>query len=334
MAYTATTQTGAGAILLQEYYDKFFLDRLYPDLYLWQFGEKKRLPANSGKIVYFTRITKFAIGDFTGTGALSANLVEGTAVTPIPLSATRLTATAQGYGAAVGHSDFIIMTSINDVVTDSLQELAKVLALRVEQVIEGTISAGGTIVRASALAANTVTTATPIFATDIIRSCTTLRATDAKTFPDGYFIGRFHPNQIHQLQTASQSTGSWIDVNKYATNDTVGNIYRGEIGKLFGVRAIMSSNVPLVVSDANTSAALTAGALGSGYQAYIFGPGSYGVVELEGGAAATYVKPLGSAGASDPVNQLATVGAKVYFAALDLDLTNRFIRLIGGNILT
>lgn len=29
MAYTATTQTGAGAILLGEYYDKFFLDNLY-----------------------------------------------------------------------------------------------------------------------------------------------------------------------------------------------------------------------------------------------------------------------------------------------------------------
>ena len=302
-----------------------------PELYLYQFGEKKTLPAGQGKVVYFTKYTKLSL---TADAAISASLValtEGTAATPGVISATRLTATAQGYGAAVGLSDFLIMTAINDTVTGALGEVSKVLALRMEQVIEGTLSAQGTIIRGSAVAANAVTTATPIFATDIIRSVTTLRSTDAKTFPDGNFVGRFHPNQIHQLQTDTK-TGGWIDVVKYTSN--VDRAYRGEIGQLYGVRAVMSSNVPLVVSDANNSVALTAGALGSGYMAYIFGPGAYGVVDLEGGSASTYVKQLGSGGTSDPLNQLATVGARVYFAALNIDQTNRFIRLIGGNVLT
>ena len=41
--------------------------------------------------------------------------------------------------------------------------------------------------------------------------------------------------------------------------------------------------------------------------------GAYGVTDWQ--AMETYFKPIGTAGVSDPLNQRATVGAKISFAA-------------------
>lgn len=52
----------------------------------------------------------------------------------------------------------------------------------------------------------------------------------------------------------------------------------------------------------------------------IFGKDAYGVIDLENGAMESIVKPRGSAGADDPLNQRSTVGAKVTgFAAVILN---------------
>jgi hypothetical protein len=48
----------------------------------------------------------------------------------------------------------------------------------------------------------------------------------------------------------------------------------------------------------------------------MFAPDSYYVTEINDMTARTYVKQLGSGGTADPVNQIATVGAKVYFGTL------------------
>ena len=55
----------------------------------------------------------------------------------------------------------------------------------------------------------------------------------------------------------------------------------------------------------------------------VFGADAYGVIDVaEGGALRTIIKPCGSAGAADPLEQRSTVGAKVeaYTAAILNDL--------------
>ena len=307
------------------YYDRFFLDNLYPDLYLWQFGDKRRVPPNSGKVVNFSRYTKL-----THAAAIS----EGTIIGASSLSATRVSATLAGYALAVSHNDFLIMTGISDVVSDSVREVSRGLALKIEGVIRSTVSATGTLIGASAAATVKIGGAGAGYApraSDTIKMVTKLRANDAKTFPDGNFVGIAHPNFFHDLQTLT-SAGNWLDVNKYASGSTVDQIYRGEVGKLYGVRWVESSVMPKLIGSAANSGNTGLSAVGgSGYHAWVFGPGSYGVVELDGGSAKTYIKQLGSAGTADPVNQLATVGAKIYFAAIDMDGTNRMYRIVHGS---
>lgn len=47
----------------------------------------------------------------------------------------------------------------------------------------------------------------------------------------------------------------------------------------------------------------------------LVGKDAYGVTELEAEQAKTYVKPRGSGGTSDPLDQISTVGYKAAFAA-------------------
>jgi N4-gp56 family major capsid protein len=322
MTITSTPQTE----LVAEYYDKFLLDNLYPDLYFYQFGDKKRVPGGMGKVVHWTRYDKIPV-------SRTAALVEGTALYQSGMSASRVSATLAGLGIVVKHSDFIIMTGISDVVTDSIYEASKAMALKMDNVTRGAISAAGSIWGGSHHKGTVVgvTCTTPLIAANVIQVATKLRKANAKTFPDGNFVGIAHPNPIHDLQTDS-TTGAWLDVNKYATNETVGKLYRGEVGKMYGVRFLMSSDIPkLCTAAAATGVNGFSSSGGSGYNTFIFGPGAYGVVELDGGGAKTFVKQLGSAGTSDTLNQIATVGVKVYWAAADLDCTNRLYRVSSGS---
>ena len=54
------------------------------------------------------------------------------------------------------------------------------------------------------------------------------------------------------------------------------------------------------------------------YATMIFGENAYGTTELSGGGLEYIVKPLGSGGTSDPLNQRATVGWKATKAAVRL----------------
>jgi N4-gp56 family major capsid protein len=118
------------------------------------------------------------------------------------------------------------------------------------------------------------------------------------------------------------STGGWIDVNKYASDQTVGQIYRGEVGRIGGVRVVESSNAKQVAG-----APVSANA--SGFLTLVIGPGAFGVVELDGAASNVFVKQVGSAGSSDPLNQKGSVGVKVYFAPVVLEAT-RMVRISSG----
>ena len=314
MAISQTTVT-----LVAEHYDRLLLDNLYPSLKFYQFGDKKRVPAGTGKVAHWTKYIKLA-----AAGAIT----EGTVMGVSDLSATRVSATLGGHGIAVKHSDFLIMTGISDIVTDSVNEVSKSLALKIDTVCRNAICGVGTLQFGSAQTTKVIDT-TPITEVDILDAVVTLDSADAKRFPDGNFVCLAHPRSLKSIK-AQTAGGSWIEVNKYANSQTVGQIYRGEVGMLHGVRFVQTSAIPKLVGTAANSAVTGLSGTTSGYNAFIFGTGAYGVVELAGGAAKTYIKQLGSAGTQDPINQFATVGAKIHFAAVALDATNRLVRIAHG----
>lgn len=319
------TQTTTIAGLMPEYYDRFLLDNLYPDLFLYQLGTKKRLARNFGKVIHFTRYFKGGGSGF----AQPFSVTEGTPIGLSAISATQISATVRAFGSAIGVSDFVVMTAVSDVVKGAVFELSKSMALAIEEDLRTTLSGFGTLLPAKNTAkgsASLIATGSLIDSIDIMRASSELRQGNARTWPDGNYAAIIHPKTAFDLRNDGGASGAWLDTNK-RTAGGVEQIYQGEVGKLYGVRMVESSSAKNFQGGAASLLKTSAGV--SGFLTYVIGPGAFGVVELDGNTASVFVKQVGSAGTADPINQRGSIGVKSYFVGVGLEAA-RMKRISAG----
>lgn len=284
-----TTQTYGNLTAEQKtFYDRTLLSRLLPNLTFLKYGQKRPMPKNEGDTINFRR--------FNSLDVPAASLTEGVTPDGDNLSITAVTATVAQEGNWVRLSDKISMVGIDPVLTESAalmgENAAKTLETRCADVIfKGTSQqfAGGAA-SAAAIAAGKV-----VNSEEIKKAVRTLRNNNAKPLEGGYYIGFCDPSVAYDLQNDSL----WQDISKYNGAE---NIMKGEIGRIHGVRFILTTMCP---TDATTA---TAGTL---HKTLIVGKDAYGVVDVNGASKPEIIiKPTGSAGTEDPLNQRASVGWK------------------------
>jgi N4-gp56 family major capsid protein len=115
---------------------------------------------------------------------------------------------------------------------------------------------------------------------------------------NGDYVGIVSPDTKYDIMSISE----WLAVKEYSTPK---DLYAGELGSLYGVRFVES---PL--------AKVFAGAGSGGIDVHgtlIFGSMAFVKTEIGGESLQNIIKPLGSAGAADPLNQRATSGWKSTF---------------------
>lgn len=284
-----TTQTYGNLTAEQKtFYDRTLLSRLLPNLTFLKYGQKRPMPKNEGDTINFRR--------FNSLDVPAASLTEGVTPDGDNLSITAVTATVAQEGNWVRLSDKISMVGIDPVLTESAalmgENAAKTLETRCADVIfKGTSQqfAGGAA-SAAAIAAGKV-----VNSEEIKKAVRTLRNNNAEPLEGGYYIGFCDPSVAYDLQNDSL----WQDISKYNGAE---NIMKGEIGRIHGVRFILTTMCP---TDATT---VTAGTL---HKTLIVGKDAYGVVDVNGSSKPEIIiKPTGSAGTEDPLNQRASVGWK------------------------
>jgi N4-gp56 family major capsid protein len=284
-----TTQTYGNLTAEQKtFYDRTLLSRLLPNLTFLKYGQKRPMPKNEGGTINFRR--------FNSLDVPAASLTEGVTPDGDNLSITAVTATVAQEGNWVRLSDKISMVGIDPVLTESAalmgENAAKTLETRCADVIfKGTSQqfAGGAA-SAAAIAAGKV-----VNSEEIKKAVRTLRNNNAEPLEGGYYIGFCDPSVAYDLQNDSL----WQDISKYNGAE---NIMKGEIGRIHGVRFILTTMCP---TDATTA---TAGTL---HKTLIVGKDAYGVVDVNGSSKPEIIiKPTGSAGTEDPLNQRASVGWK------------------------
>ena len=284
-----TTQTYGNLTAEQKtFYDRTLLSRLLPNLTFLKYGQKRPMPKNEGDTINFRR--------FNSLDVPAASLTEGVTPDGDNLSITAVTATVAQEGNWVRLSDKISMVGIDPVLTESAalmgENAAKTLETRCADVIfKGTSQqfAGGAA-SAAAIAAGKV-----VNSEEIKKAVRTLRNNNAEPLEGGYYIGFCDPSVAYDLQNDSL----WQDISKYNGAE---NIMKGEIGRIDGVRFILTTMCP---TDATTA---TAGTL---HKTLIVGKDAYGVVDVNGSSKPEIIiKPTGSAGTEDPLNQRASVGWK------------------------
>ena len=362
--------------LNKTFYDRQLLESARTRFVHAKFGQMRPIPRNSGKRVEFRRWNLF-----DANAAMKA-LEEGVTPRGQSLSQSNVEALVSQYGAYVEVSDLLDMTGYDQVITESAELLGEQLGTVVEWVTRDAMNAGNNVQRAGGKTTRAALTADDKLTVDEIRKAVrTLKRAKARPFCEDerkpHFICICSPDATYDLQ----NDALWQDVSKYSNAEA---IYSGEIGRLFGVVFVESTEAKVFrqsvwnkVSEATSSSASfvlknapteaeaaylsrednpirigeasytiagfdpssntvtlketaslaadaivyseDAGALDSEtktamdvHSTLIFGKDAYGVVDVAGsGALQIIIKPHGSAGTQDPLDQRATVGAKV-----------------------
>lgn len=295
----ATTQTYGGLTAEQKtFYNRTLLSRLLPNLVYAKYGQKKSAPKHEGDTMNFRK--------FNSLAAATTPLTEGVTPAGKSLDITAVTAKVAQYGDFVQISDKLDMLGIDPVLTETGEVLGEQAALTLDTVVRDIVAAGTNVQYAGAATSRaTVAKASVLDGTEIKKAVRTLRKANAKPIDGKSFVGIVGPEGEFDLMADPM----WQDVSKYAAST---QIFDGELGKLYGVRFVRTSNTPVFKAAGANSADVHA--------TMIIGKDAYGIVDIEGSSKPEMiVKPHGSAGTADPLNQVATSGWKALFTAKRLE---------------
>jgi N4-gp56 family major capsid protein len=294
-----TTKANVGSGYLQTYLYKKVLENFEPNLYFYKMGEKPSVP-DGYNVVQWAKPSQLTVT------AANAALTEGVTPTSTSFTYAAITASPTQYGLYVEVSDRLLKVNPTNILGNAAKELGSNMARIIDKVIQGEIMAGTNVLYASTATNRAGVSSTMVLsATDIRDAATKLSSTDAPQIGTG-FVAVAHPFVVGDLK-AETATGTWIDSHKYAQPS---EIFRGEIGSLYGVRIVQSSAIDTFTSTTTV------------YPTLVMGEGAYGVSEFS----AVETVYTGPGGSSDPLKQRSSVGVKVDFAARILQ-QNALVRL-------
>jgi len=305
---TAENSNSYSAREVSAFYDRALLERALPALVHTRYAQVRDLPRNSG-----TNVIKFR-----KYGSLTANttaLTEGVTPTGTSFSVTDVTATVLQYGDYVTITDIVQMETYDPILTETAELLGEQAGDSLDQLTRNVVAAGTTIQHAStATSDGTLTAAMVLNRAEVKEAVRTLRSNNAKpvtsmvdpstgynTVPMGRsFIGIVSEDTLYDLDDAI----GWIPVEKYPNKSDVMEDEQGAVGN---VRFILTTNgYQLPTANLNS---------GPVHYTPIFGQNAYGMTRISGESLKNIVKPLGSAGTADPLDQRSTSGWKATFVA-------------------
>jgi len=268
--------------LMQVYYDKLFLSRAKPILVMDQFGQIRRIPPNSGKVIEFT---KYLVLPKNVTP-----LSEGETPAGINLSATTMTATIAEYGDWAKISSLVSLTAKDPNISEKVELFGDQAALSMDSLLATEVATGATIQLAGGKTHLTGIAASDTMTSREIRKAVRRLKVNKALKVDGFFVGVLNPYSEYDFQ----DDPNWKDAQLYA-NAT--RLFDGEIGRWFGVRFVMTTEP---YTEASTVTV---------YSNFIFGRESFGIIPLANvGEPKIYVKTPGDGDTSNPLNRFSTVG--------------------------
>lgn len=290
-----------------EFYDRTLLLRAVAYFVHTKFAQVRDIPRNGG-----TNTIKFR--RYGNLSAATTALTEGVTPAGSSLSVTDITATVAQYGDFITISDVIDYESKDPVLVEAAEILGDQAGDTLDQLTRDVLAAGTVVTYVGQSTRSAITATNLITATEVRKAVRTLKnakarritrminsSTGVATEPvAAAYIGICHPNTTYDLQ---DETG-WVPVEKYASTVPV---MENEVGKIGEVRFIETTN-----------AKVFSGAGSNGLDVYatiIMGTDAYGITRISGEAMKNIIKPLGSAGTADPLEQRATSGWKATFVA-------------------
>lgn len=281
---------------MKTFYDKKLVIEAGPNLVHMQFGQKRPIPKGGGKKIQFSK--------FNSLKKATTPITEGVTPGGSSLKVTSVEAEVKQYGDFVSLSDVLQLTAVDPVLVETTMLIGKQAGLTMDTVVRDILNTGTNVTycpkRSGAGVETPVTMRSGLDNTcqltvKVIQQVVAkLRAQNAPTMADGCYVGIIHPYVAYDLMQDKD----WKDWNQYTSPE---KMYKGEIGKIGGVRFVETSEAKIPENGV--------------FSTLILGQNAYGTTELEGGGLRTIVKQLGSAGSADPLDQRSSVGWKAMLTA-------------------
>lgn len=309
----AGTAGTAGVIqpALQAYYDRNLLDRAIPSDVHGRFGQVRPIATRSGNQIKFRR--------YEALPTALQPLVEGVTPSGSQITTTDVTATLAQYGDYVNVSDMVDLTNQDAVLTEVGMVLGEQAGTTVDQIRRDVLAAGTNVIYTNGSARNTTNTVlTSVALRTAIRFINRQNGKYLKNIIQAdqnvstvgirsAYIGLVHPDTEAQLE----SIPGYIPISEYSDAMKAED---DECGAYRNIRFFRSTNCKVFINAGaavSTDGMISTGAVNNDvYATLIIAANAYGVCPLSGQALQNIIKPIGSAGAADPLNQRATSGWK------------------------
>lgn len=292
------TTTSDLTIEMKTYYEKTLLQTAEPNLVHHQFGEKYSIPKNGGRKIEFRK--------FDDLPKNLTALTEGVTPDGKKMTVKSIEATVSQYGDYVTLTDVLELSAIDNVIVETTRKIGKQGGMTMDTVVRDIVHAGTNVQYAdgSVEGRSNITADNKMTVDCVRRAVRALKNANVDPRDDGYFVSVIHPDVAYDLKRDPD----WEAVKVYDPEDW----YRGEIGRIEGVRFVESTEAPKFVNGGSGSSIDV-------YSTLVLGTGAYGVVDVEGGGMEVIVKQKGSAGTADPLNQRSTIGWKATQTAVILN---------------
>lgn len=284
---------------VRTYFDRLLLTLARPYYIYDMFAQKRTIPLNSGDQMVFRR--------YSTLSAATVPITDGTTPPGDALSVTDFSTQIKWYGNFVVITDQVQFTVQDRVLNESTRVLSLQLGLTIDTLIRNMMVATAS----SILASNGINGGTPteITTIDIKTAVRALRLGNArlmtKPIPGE---NRFATSPVRSSYWGFMDVSIQNDLEACADFLSAANYpnpldaLEAEWGSTNNVRWLLSTN------GYSTTAAIPV------WSNIILGQEAYGVVKLGSKEAEFIVKPLGSSGTNDPLNQRGSVGYKYPFA--------------------
>lgn len=297
---------------VNNFYDRTLLERAVPLFVHQKWAQIRDIPRNSG-----TNTVKFR--RYSNLSAATTPLNEGVTPQGKQLSTTEITATTSIYGDYVTITDKVEMETEDPILTETAEILGDQAGDTLDQLTRDVLVAGTNVQYADTggdgnSSTSDVASDDKIDSTEVKKAVRTLKNNKARRITrmvepstgvasqpiNQAYIGICHPDTTYTLK----SDGSFVSVEKYSSQMTT---MEGEVGKLDEVRFVETPNAKILVDEGNSNQDV--------YPTIILGQNAYGTTRISGESLENIVKPFGSAGTADPLNQRTTSGWKATFVS-------------------
>ena len=352
---------------MKTYYSDYLIDLVEPHLVHDQFAQKKNIPKGKGKTIEFRKYSPLA-------KALTP-LVEGVTPNGNKLSVSTITAEVYQYGDYITLSDILTLTAIDNNIVQATKILGSQAGRTLDTVTREVMAGGTNVLYApdindpdtEVIGRQFITPNNKFTADCAFQAKAILGGMNATEINGDTYVAIIHPYAAYDLMRDPE----WIDIKKYDSDD----YYKGEIGKIGGIRFVESTEAKIFYGDdlasdareltvtsingatvtfsggtveadalagrmviindnvyaivSNTATAFTLAEAPAGvktndiiypgeggaegcavFAVTVIGENAYATTNIEGGGLEHIVKPLGSGGSTDPLNQRASAGWK------------------------